>query len=439
MFHYRIDVLRLDILKPLVVWLQDPARRDDVPEAQWRRLVGAVESWVVRRALLRRNSKGLNRFVVEQIMRRAAAEPERMGECVEELLAAQTSLISYWPDDAEVRRVLDEEPVYRALSRAPVRMVLEAVEDRHRGYPDGHRRSEAPVVRGTCTIEHLMPQQWRTNWDNGADEEAAARRDRLVHTLGNLTLVTQALNSSLSNGAWEAKRAALDASTGLLTTREVTAHHVHSWTDDDINERTTAVVEDVLAVWPAPEMSRVVDGRKRASDVGTTATGRGGSEDADSEDEWNGRDWYVNIGEHGGTRCWEDAMRYGFVSGGGGNRYSRTLRRLPVGSRVFAYLPGSGYVGVGVVLAEAVRFDQAVVTVDGGERPLRDLPLETSYRHPGDEADDMGEWVVPVRWEHVVGRSDAVRTPGMFANQNTAVKLRQRFTVDALEEAFGLA
>ncbi|NDR53282.1 DUF262 domain-containing protein [Actinomyces sp. 565] len=254
MFNYRADVLGLDVLKPLIVWLQDPngGGAPTVPGAQRRRLIAAVESWVVRRALVKETSTGLNRFVVEQLLREASAEPERMGERVEWLLASQTASVSYWPDDEEVRAALATERIYRTLAQARVRMVLEAIEDRRRGYPDGRRRAEAPIVRGSCTIEHLMPQQWRLHWDGGADE-AAAERDHLIHTLGNLTLTTQGLNSSLSNGSWEAKRTALDATTGLLTTRDLLRDNPGAWTDDDIRERTAALTEEIIAIWPAPD------------------------------------------------------------------------------------------------------------------------------------------------------------------------------------------
>lgn len=254
MFNYRVDVLGLDVLKPLIIWLQAPdgGGAPDVSDDQRRRLIAAVESWAVRRALVKEGSTGLNRFVVEQLLREASAEPDRMGERVETLLTDQTASVSYWPDDEEVRAALISERIYRTMARARVRMVLEAIEDRRRGYPNGHRRTEAPIARGTCTIEHLMPQQWRLNWDDGADEAAAAERDHLIHTLGNLTLVTQGLNSSLSNGAWEAKRAALDATTGLLTTRDVLRDHPDAWTDGDIRERTAALAEEILDIWPAP-------------------------------------------------------------------------------------------------------------------------------------------------------------------------------------------
>jgi len=68
------------------------------------------------------------------------------------------------------------------------------------------------------------------------------------------------------------------------------------------------------------------------------------------KEAWNGTDFYVSFGE-GDHRSWEDARKFGFVSGGGGRWYSKTLEALQPGHRVFACVPGEGYVGVGEVLA----------------------------------------------------------------------------------------
>jgi hypothetical protein len=46
--------------------------------------------------------------------------------------------------------------------------------------------------------------------------------------------------------------------------------------------------------------------------------------------------------------------------------------------------------------------------------------------------------VVPVRWLATRPREEAVWERGMFANQNSACKLRNRFTLDELVRQFDL-
>ncbi len=159
-----------------------------------------------------------------------------------------------------------------------------------------------------------------------------------------------------------------------------------------------------------------------------------------SREPWNGRDWYVSFGEEPQGRKWEDACRYGFVSAGGGAWFSRTLRSLPVGARVFAHIPQVGYVGAGTVTGEATRLDDATVLADGRPQKLSELVQADRYHHGegADEDEDTAEYVVPVTWISTRSQEQAVRKKGMFANQNSACKLRNRFTLDTLYSEFGI-
>ena len=159
--------------------------------------------------------------------------------------------------------------------------------------------------------------------------------------------------------------------------------------------------------------------------------------------DWNQRDWFVSFGEEDGGRSWEDGRRFGFVSAGGGAWYSNSFRQLPEGARVNVHVPQHGYVAVGETLGDAVRFDQAQVLVDGEWVRLADQPgLVGHYRH-GPEGtpvtDENAEYVVPVRWLTAVPVEQAYWEKGMFANQNSACKLRQDFTLERLAGHFDLA
>lgn len=178
--------------------------------------------------------------------------------------------------------------------------------------------------------------------------------------------------------------------------------------------------------------------RDDESEAGGTAYGKGAKR---KRADWNGRDWFVSFGPYAGGRQWEDGRRYGFVSAGGDAWYSRTLRNVPVGGRVNVYIPQEGYVAVGETIAPAQRFDEATVIVDGHEVPLAQQKLVGGYRHaePGQsESDDVAEWVIPVRWIASSPRSAAYREKGLFANQNSACKLRQEFTLERLAQHFHL-
>lgn len=158
-----------------------------------------------------------------------------------------------------------------------------------------------------------------------------------------------------------------------------------------------------------------------------------GGSTSKAKEPWIGRDWYVSFGEFPDGRRWEDAVKYGFVSAGGGEWYSRSIRKLPPGARIFTHIPKAGYVGVGTVTGEPMPFAEATVDIDGQRRRLADLPLDGNYVYASGD-----EWVVPVRWLNHRPRDRAFWKTGMFANQNSATKLRNRFTLDQLTAEFGL-
>lgn len=149
--------------------------------------------------------------------------------------------------------------------------------------------------------------------------------------------------------------------------------------------------------------------------------------------KWNG-EYYVSFGS--GSRRWEDAQQYGFISGGGGAWYSQTLNMLEPGDRVWVNLPHIGYVGVGVVEAPAIIARDARFSVAGVEKGLAELPLKGQYLGCADDP-EKAEYLVKVHWIKTVSASQAVKETGFFGNQNTVCRPQTDkwdFTVKRLKE-----
>jgi hypothetical protein len=150
---------------------------------------------------------------------------------------------------------------------------------------------------------------------------------------------------------------------------------------------------------------------------------------------WNGLDFFVAVGENE-DRNWDDMRRYGFVSAGRGDKYRKAMSNLFESARVWAEIPGAGYVGLGEVSAPAVGVKDFEVEIDGETRPILQAPLEATTM--GDYADDPEacEYLVRVNWIEARPRDAAVWENGMFANQNVVAKLRHPFTLQRLTEVF---
>src|SRR5215813_8372170 len=181
LFGYRTGVLESEVIKPLVLYLLDP-HEAPVPDAQLTKALDVVESWMVRRMPIRATTKAYNQVVSELITKLRNSERVRAGDVIEQFFRAQTSGSRYWPDDEEVRTELRTLLAYRRLSRARLRMVLEAIEDYERGWKDGQRGLGGErVARGSFAIEHVMPRKWTARWPKPNGVNGDAERDRLIH------------------------------------------------------------------------------------------------------------------------------------------------------------------------------------------------------------------------------------------------------------------
>ncbi|OJV02715.1 MAG: nuclease [Nitrobacter sp. 62-23] len=147
---------------------------------------------------------------------------------------------------------------------------------------------------------------------------------------------------------------------------------------------------------------------------------------------WNG-EYYVSFGGEG--RSWEEAVKYGFISAGGGTWYSNTLKLLKPGDRVWVKIPRTGYVGVGRVSGFSTPQTEFRVSVDGKQVPVSDVLA--SHQLPDDP--EKMEHFVAIEWAETVPEDKAINESGLFSNRNTvcAPKIPEwRTTIDRLQRAF---
>lgn len=265
---YRMSVAQVEITKPIVLWLTEPGA--DYSKTVVDRVIDMVESWIIRRRLLRLQSSDLGRIAADLVsVGRGMAEPELVG-VVERFLTGQQYASTYWPGDAELTSALATEPFYRRFSQPMQRLLLQAAEDWYRGYATGGgSKTGVRVFREKQQVEHLLPRGWRSNWpvESAADE---ADRDDHVHRLGNLTLLTGSLNASVSNSAWlgaKGKRAAVDRHDVFLMNRAVVNRSAEGWDESMIDNRTAELTTAFLQTWPVPEEheGKVIDRSSRLS------------------------------------------------------------------------------------------------------------------------------------------------------------------------------
>ena len=268
LFSYRMSVLDTDSVKPLILYLIDP-ELPKISDEQLLMALQAIESYVIRRMVMSATTTTYKVFFPILIAELEKQGREKAGTVITEILRSQTAEFRYWPDDEQISNELQSMAIFRKGRR--LRMILEALEDHRRGLTNQPKNAtgEQRVIRGKLTLEHVLPQTWETNWPLLNDETEQSRRS-MVHVLGNMTLLTQKLNSKVSNGAWlgtEGKAAALRQQSTLLLNRDLTEDSSQQWTTDAISQRTKELTESFLSVWAVPAGHKVVltfrEARKR--------------------------------------------------------------------------------------------------------------------------------------------------------------------------------
>lgn len=220
--------------------------RSSIEPERRHRALRALESYLVRR-----NLRGLSASSYSQLSARLVArgkeDLDRADELiVDELLTSQADTFR-WPIDVEIEDHLASHALYGWLGQKRIVFLLSSLE---LGARTG-KTEFIPSLPPRLQIEHVMPRAWRSAWPLAVDDLAAAeRRDGRIDLLGNLTLVTQPLNASMSNSAWPIKRQALNQSL-LLLNRELCAFD--AWDEDTIAQRGAALTRRVLELWQGPQ------------------------------------------------------------------------------------------------------------------------------------------------------------------------------------------
>ena len=243
-FYYHVDVMQARVITPVLLLLLS------AEEGTRIRAFTALESFLVRRMICRRTTKDYNRLILELANRLRESGLDRADAVTAGFLREQLADARVWPSDQDVAHAMDTSPLYRLLTRGRLRLVLEGAERRLRS----SGKSEQTDVPRNLTIEHLMPTGWRKEeWPlpEGVDTDAATyERNTLIHSIGNLTLATQKLNSSMSNAPWKSKRDELQEHSVLLLNNELLTRP--TWDEETIRSRSRRVAELVSARWPGP-------------------------------------------------------------------------------------------------------------------------------------------------------------------------------------------
>lgn len=252
-FLRRLSSMALVIFHPFLLAVM---ARDDIKADGRDRIAAMMESYLVRRMICDLETRGYNALCLALIGALSGPEANDPETAIRGVLSTTGSKVIHWPSDAEFGERWKGRQFYGSLRRERVAMILQAIEmklqtDNVKGEPVVHFDYDK------LQVEHVMPQSWREHWP--VENETAARvRESRINMIGNLTLVSDKLNPSLSNASWlgagaKGKRAALDGFSMLRMNARLVKENPETWSEATIDARTDSLFQVAKCIWPSAE------------------------------------------------------------------------------------------------------------------------------------------------------------------------------------------
>lgn len=209
-----------------------------------------LESYFVRRVVIGRSAASLNRTLLQAVG--AINDAEHIDVALREYLSRGRK---HFATDVQIREASKTIAFYWQGRGAQKKLILQWLEEAYRP------KEIVDLDPRYLTIEHVLPQTMtdavRQTFAEGfsADADIDYEHERLVHTLGNLTL--SGYNSELSNKPFDEKREML-AKSGVAMNQAIAAHT--AWGVGEIDARSAEMAEKIIEQWPGPDESIIAIG-----------------------------------------------------------------------------------------------------------------------------------------------------------------------------------
>lgn len=233
-----LEQLRATVVYPFTLRLYSDYAAGRISSDEFRTIVDATTSYLFRRAVCRIPTNSLNKTFAGF---GAYIDPVAY---VDSVLARFLTLVSYkrFPADIEFEAALQTVDLYH-FQRAPY--FFRKLEN--------HGRKEEVSI-ADYTIEHIMPQ----NEDPSVEWKAALGNDwqrvheRLLHTLGNLTLT--GYNPEYSDRPFPEKRDIVGGFKDSPLRLNQGLGQLETWNEAEIGRRAVRLAELATKIWTQPEV-----------------------------------------------------------------------------------------------------------------------------------------------------------------------------------------
>ena len=207
-------------------------------------LYGFIESYIMRRLLTKSSTKNYNQLFTERLISNHILSKKSFLEFLEK----QTDKVNYLPSDIQVKEAIGEYVLTNKQATGVLYLIESSIRD--------HKRHSTQLLGvSKYSLEHIMPKKWTNHWGMPTDQTLVDERNHKILTLGNLTIITQALNTSIRDADWNTKKighgtgkAGLEKyAEGIDIFSSFLARTI--WDEKAIEDRAAFLYEKAVAVW----------------------------------------------------------------------------------------------------------------------------------------------------------------------------------------------
>jgi hypothetical protein len=212
-------------------------------EQERKSIFDYLEAYIMRRMVCHANTKNYSQLFGERLIGNNVLTKIALKNYVDK----QSDKTNYMPSDVELKEGFKNSKLVNKQATGILYFIESKIRNRA-------KHSTALLGLDRYSLEHVMPKKWENNWNSVATEQDKINRNRKLLTLGNLTIITASLNSSIRDSNWDVKKNGRPNKPGLTqyaSGLDTFSQYLSSvvWNEQTITDRANFLYDKAVIIW----------------------------------------------------------------------------------------------------------------------------------------------------------------------------------------------
>ncbi len=202
-----------------------------------------LESFVMRRMVCHESTKNYNQLFSEQLIGNKIKTKEALINYID----SRGDKVNHMPTDESLLYGFQNSRLINKQTAGILYLIESKIRNRA-------KHSTSLLGLDQYSLEHIMPKKWENHWDKLKNEEDKIYRNRKLLSLGNLTIITSSLNTSIRDAAWSTKKKGKNGKRGLrhfASGFETFSQYLDEtkWDEERIEHRAKFLFKQAKNIW----------------------------------------------------------------------------------------------------------------------------------------------------------------------------------------------